>query len=160
MKKITMLLMSAILAIPVFASLPEVQLKDINGNSVNTAQLNNDGKPMVISFWATWCKPCRRELKAIHEQYPDWQDETGVKVIAVSIDEAQNEQKVKPVVDTTFPDFDILLDPNGEFKRQMGVTDIPHAFIIDGNGNIVWSHQGYVDGGESEILEKLQELVK
>lgn len=160
MKKITMLLMSAILAIPAFASLPEVQLKDINGNSVNTAQLNNDGKPMVISFWATWCKPCRRELKAIHEQYPDWQDETGVKVIAVSIDEAQNEQKVKPVVDTTFPDFDVLLDPNGEFKRQMGVTDIPHAFIIDGNGNIVWSHQGYVDGGESEILEKLQELVK
>lgn len=160
MKKITLLLMSVLLSIPAFASLPEVQLKDIKGNSVNTAELSNDGKPILISFWATWCKPCRRELKAIHEVYPDWQDETGVKVIAVSIDEAQNEQKVKPVVDTTFGDFDVLLDPNGEFKRQMGVTDIPHAFIIDGEGNIVWSHQGYVDGGEYEILEKLKELTE
>lgn len=156
-----MLLMAAILAIPaMFAELPSVQLKDVNGNTVNTAELSNDGKPMVISFWATWCKPCKRELKAIHEVYPDWQDETGVKLIAVSIDEAQNVQKVKPLVDGMGWEYDVLLDPNGEFKRQMGVTDVPHAFIVDGQGNVVWSHKGYVDGGEEEIIEVLRGLQK
>ena len=156
-----MLLMAAILAIPaMFAELPSVQLKDVNGNTVNTAELSNDGKPMVISFWATWCKPCKRELKAIHEVYPDWQDETGVKLIAVSIDEAQNVQKVKPLVDGMGWDYEVLLDPNGEFKRQMGVTDVPHAFIVDGQGNVVWSHKGYVDGGEEEIIEVLRGLQK
>ena len=156
-----MLLMAAILAIPaMFAELPSVQLKDVNGNTVNTAELSNDGKPMVISFWATWCKPCKRELKAIHEVYPDWQDETGVKLIAVSIDEAQNVQKVKPLVDGMGWEYDVLLDPNGEFKRQMGVTDVPHAFIVDGRGNVVWSHKGYVDGGEEEIIEVLRGLQK
>ena len=161
MKKITMLLMAAILAIPaMFAELPSVQLKDVNGNTVNTAELSNDDKPMVISFWATWCKPCKRELKAIHEVYPDWQDETGVKLIAVSIDEAQNVQKVKPLVDGMGWEYDVLLDPNGEFKRQMGVTDVPHAFIVDGQGNVVWSHKGYVDGGEEEIIEVLRGLQK
>lgn len=159
MKKFLFLVVALAMALPSMAELPSVALKDINGNSVNTAELHNDGKPFVISFFALWCKPCMRELKAIHEVYPDWQDETGVKVIAVSIDEAQNEQKVKPLVDGRGWEYDVLLDPNGEFKRQMGVTDIPHVFIVDGNGNIVWNHKGYVDGGEEEIIEKLRELV-
>ena len=71
-----------------FAQLPSVKLKDMNGKVIDTAKLSNDGKPFIISFFATWCKPCNRELKAIHEVYPDWQDETGVRVIAISIDEA------------------------------------------------------------------------
>ena len=161
MKKITMLIMGALLAIPsAFAELPSVLLKDVNGNTVNTAELSNDGKPMVISFWATWCKPCKRELKAISEVYPDWQDETGVKLVAVSIDEAQNAAKVKPLVDGMNWEYEVLLEPNGEFKRQMGVSDVPHAFIVDGQGNVVWSHKGYVDGGEEEIIEELRKLAK
>lgn len=156
-----MLLMGALLSIPAMrADLPSVQLKDINGNTVNTAEIGKDGKPVIISFWATWCKPCKRELKAIHEVYPDWQEETGVKLIAVSIDEAQNAQKVKPLVDGQGWEYEVLLDPNGEFKRQMGVTDVPHAFIIDKDGNIVYNHKGYVDGGEEEIYEILKGLSK
>lgn len=161
MKKLAMLLMGALLSIPAMkADLPGVQLKDINGNTVNTAEIGKDGKPVVISFWATWCKPCKRELKAIHEVYPDWQEETGVKLIAVSVDEAQNAQKVKPLVDGMGWEYEVLLDPNGEFKRQMGVTDVPHAFIVDGQGNIVYNHKGYVDGGEEEIYEVLTGLSK
>ncbi|MDE7495388.1 MAG: TlpA family protein disulfide reductase [Muribaculaceae bacterium] len=146
-KKMFLACAFAISALGASAALPSVTLTDINGNSVNTAELSNDGKPMVISFFATWCKPCQRELKAIHEVYDDWQDETGVKVIAVSIDEAQNAQKVKPLVEGKGWDYEVLLDTNSEFKRQLGVNDIPHVFVIDGEGNIVWNHQGYVDGG-------------
>lgn len=143
------------------AALPSVTLKDIDGKTVNTATLSNDGKPMVISFFATWCKPCNRELSNIHEVYDEWQDETGVRLIAVSIDDTQNAEKVKPLVSRKgWTEYQILLDPNGEFKRQLGVNDIPHVFVVDGNGNIVWNHQGYVDGGESEILEVLKELTK
>ena len=88
-----------LVAAAVRAQLPSVQLKDLEGKTVDTSKLSNDGKPFVISFFATWCKPCNRELKAISEQYADWQDETGMKVIAVSIDQAQNINKVKPKVD-------------------------------------------------------------
>ena len=142
-----------------YAQLPSVQLKDLDGKTVNTAELSNNGKPFVISFFATWCKPCNRELKAIHEQYADWQEETGMKVIAVSIDQAQNINKVKPMVDGEGWEYEVLLDPNSEFRRAMGVQMIPHVFIIDGKGKIAESRSGYTDGAESHLIEKVRELI-
>lgn len=142
------------------AQLPSVTLKDINGKTVDTGTLSNDGKPFIIDFFATWCKPCNRELKAIHEVYPDWQEETGVKLIAVSIDQAQNINKVKPLVDSNGWEYDVLLDPNGDFKRALGIQMIPYVLIVDGKGNIVYKHNGYTDGAEEELIEKVRELVK
>lgn len=156
-------LMSAValclVSLGAYAQLPSVQLKDLEGKTVNTAELSNNGKPFVVSFFATWCKPCNRELKAIHEQYADWQEETGMKVIAVSIDQAQNINKVKPMVDGEGWEYEVLLDPNSEFRRAMGVQMIPHVFIIDGKGKIAESRSGYTDGAESHLIEKVRELI-
>nr|MBR6146222.1 TlpA family protein disulfide reductase [Paludibacteraceae bacterium] len=140
------------------ATLPAVPLKDMNGMPVNTDTLSNNGKPMIISFWATWCKPCIRELKAIDELYPDWKQEIGVRIIIVSIDDAQNAQKVKPLVDGYGWEYDVLLDPNGDFKRAMNVQSVPHVFVLDGKGNIILNHSGYTDGAEDELYELLLKL--
>lgn len=155
MKKILLLGILAIAAITIKAQLPNVKLQDINGNTVQTSEISNDGNPIIISFWATWCKPCIRELKAIHEVYPDWQDETGVKMIIVSIDQAQDANRVKPMVDGFGWEYEVLLDPNGDFKRAMNVQNVPHVFVLDGTGKIVYNHTGYVDGGEQDIREAL-----
>ena len=156
MKKILMIAMMVVAAVALHAQLPNVQLKDIDGNTVQTGAISNNGKPIIISFWATYCKPCLRELKAIHEVYPDWQDETGVKMIIVSIDSAQDANKVKPLVDGFGWEYEVLLDPNGDFKRAMNVQNVPHVFVLDGKGKIVYNHAGYVDGGEEDIYEALQ----
>lgn len=161
--KVTKLLLALLLFVGVtasaFAQLPSVKLKDINGKTIDTATLSNDGKPFIISFFATWCKPCNRELKAINEVYADWQDETGVRVVAVSIDEAQNAQKVKPMVDAAGWEYQVLLDPNSDFRRAMGVNMIPHVFVIDGNGKIAESRSGYTEGGEQHLIDKVKELI-
>ena len=150
----------AIVGIAQAQTLPAVTLKDINGKTVQTDKLSNDGKPFIISFFATWCKPCNRELSAISEVYADWQDETGVKLIAVSIDQAQNINKVKPLVDSNGWEYDVLLDPNSDFKRALGIQMIPYVIIVDGMGNIVYKHNGYTDGAEKELIEKVRELIK
>ena len=141
------------------AQLPSVQLKDLSGKPVDTATLSNDGKPFIISFWATWCKPCRRELKAISEVYADWQEETGVKLYAVSVDKAQDVTKVKPVVDASGWEYEVLLDPSGDFQRAMGAANVPHVVLVDGNGKIVESHSGYTEGSEDHLYELIKELV-
>jgi peroxiredoxin len=157
MKKILMMAMMVVAAVALHAQVANVQLKNINGKTVQTASIaNNGGKPVIISFWATWCKPCLRELKAIHEVYADWQDETGVKMYIVSIDQAQDANKVKPLVDGFGWEYEVLLDPNGDFKRAMNVQNVPHVFVINGKGKIVYNHAGYVDGGEEDIREALE----
>lgn len=162
MKKIifTLLLLLTCSISTVYAQLPTVTLKDINGKAVRTDTLSNNGKPFIIDFFATWCKPCNRELKAISEVYDDWREETGVKIYAVSIDQAQNINKVKPLVDENGWEYDVLLDPNGEFKRALGVQMIPYVLICDGQGKIVYKHNGYTEGAENELIEKVRELLK
>ena len=107
------------------AQLPSVQVKDLNGKVVDTSTLGNDGKPFIIDFWATWCKPCVRELNAINEEFADWVDETGVKLYAVSVDDAQNSFKVKAFTDKKGWDYEILLDPNSDFLHAMGGSNVP-----------------------------------
>ena len=142
------------------AQLPSVTLKTIDGKSVNTQTLSNDGKPFIVDFFATWCKPCNRELDAIAEVYDDWRQETGVKIFAVSIDQGQNINKVKPLVENHGWEYEVLLDPNGDFKRALGIQMIPYVLIVDGQGNIVYKHNGYTDGAEEELINKVRELTK
>ena len=141
------------------AQLPHVIIKDISGQSVSTDTLSNGGKPFVIDFFATWCKPCNRELDAISEVYEDWQQETGVKIIAVSIDQAHNINKVKPLVDNHGWEYEVLLDPNSDFRRALGIQMIPYVIICDGQGKIVYRHQGYTDGAEEELIDEVRRLV-
>ena len=150
----------ALSQVPAFAQLPAVTLKTMDGTELRTDTLNNGGKPFIIDFFATWCKPCNRELDAISEVYEEWQEETGVKIFAVSIDQAQNINKVKPLVSNHGWEYDVLLDPNGDFKRALGCQMIPDTMIVDGKGNIVYKHNGYTDGAETELIEKVRQLLK
>lgn len=142
------------------AQLPSVQLKDTKGRTIDSAKLSNDGKPFVVSFFATWCKPCMRELRAIAELYPDWQDETGMKMYIVSIDDAQNTNKVKPLVDGEGWEYDVLLDANSDLFRALGLQTVPHVMVVDGNGKIVYTHSGYTDGSETELIEAVRKAAK
>lgn len=139
---------------------PSVHLSDMNGAAVNTSELGNGGMPVIINFWATWCSPCKRELNAINEDYVDWIEETGVKLIAVSVDDERTKNRVKPYVDASGWEYEIWMDPNGDFKRAMGVNNVPHTFLVDGNGNIVYTHNNYAPGDEHELYEQVKKLVK
>jgi len=162
MKRVFFLLtFSAVCLISIYAQqLPSVQLKNLNGKTVDTSTLSNEGKPFIISFFATWCKPCLRELDAIKDVYEDWQQETGVKLYAVSIDDAQNSLRVGPEARAKGWQFDILLDSNSDFKRAMGVGPIPAVFVVDGNGKIRFSRTGYTNGAEDTLIDEVRKLLK
>ncbi len=162
MKKFILSIIAAFIAVThVQAQMPKVVLKDISGRTVSTDSIGNQGYPVIVDFFATWCKPCNRELSNIAEVYEEWQSETGVKLVAISIDQAQNAHKVAPLVsENGWPFETILLDTNSDLKRQLGVQTIPYVMILDGRGNIVYKKNGYTDGAEEELIEKIRELAK
>ena len=142
-------------------TLPSVDVKTLDGSNINITEIENDGNPIVISFWATWCKPCKKELNNISEVYEDWQDETGVKLVAISIDDTRSMAKVAPFVNASCDwDYEVYLDPNGDLKRAMGVSTVPHTFLLNSKKEIVWQHKGYIDGDEDELYEQIEKIAR
>jgi len=140
--------------------IPSVVIKKLDGSTFNTDNIKNDGKPMIIDFWATWCSPCKAELNAIAEDYADWQKETGVKLIAVSIDDARNVDKVAPYVNGKGWEYEVLSDENGDFKRAMNVNNVPHVFVINGNREIVYQQNSAAPGDDKKLYEIVKKLAK
>lgn len=164
MKKILLLSALAIFSLTVFSQkdtrkMPSVTVTDIEGGKVNTSEFSNDGKPMIINFWATWCSPCKRELNNIADVYDDWVEETGVKLIAVSIDDARNAGKVAPYVNGKGWEYEVYIDSNQDLKRALNVNNVPHTFLLNGKGEIVWQHNSYSEGDEDVLYEAVKALV-
>lgn len=140
------------------SDIPAVNVKDLDGKPLNTSSISNDGKPIIIDFWATWCKPCVASLNGMSELYAQWQEETGVKIYAVSIDDTRTMSSVAPFVAGKGWDFNIILDPNSDFRRAMNVNNVPHTFLIDGSGKIVMQRNTYTPGDEDKMYETLKQL--
>jgi cytochrome c biogenesis protein CcmG/thiol:disulfide interchange protein DsbE len=140
--------------------LPNIDIKDVKGNPFNTSNISNDGKPVIISFWATWCKPCIKELTTINDVYSEWQEETGVKLYAISVDDARSSSLVAPMVNGKGWEYAVLLDQNGDFKRAMNVGPIPQTFVVNGKGEIVWQHTSFSEGAELDLIEIVRKVEK
>jgi len=139
---------------------PNVSLKNLKGESVNIRELASNGKITVVSFWATWCSPCKKELTNYAELYDVWQEKYGVQVLAISIDDARNTAKVKAYVNGVNWPFEVLLDPNEDMKRSMNFQTVPFSMLVDQSGNIVYRHNSYVEGDEFIMEEKIAALLK
>ncbi|WP_353163223.1 TlpA disulfide reductase family protein [Myroides odoratus] len=139
--------------------LPSVTLTDLDGKKIDFSSYANEDKPIIVSFWATWCGPCLKELAAINDVYDDWQKETGVKLIAVSIDDAKSVKRVKPLVNGKGWDYTILLDTNHDLKRAMNVVNVPFTAVVY-KGKIVYKHTSYTPGVEKQLIKEVKALIK
>ncbi|WP_020538576.1 TlpA family protein disulfide reductase [Lewinella cohaerens] len=133
-------------------------IKTLQGETVDLADIIKEKDLTVISFWATWCKPCQAELDAIADLYPDWQDDLGVQLVAITIDTQRQLSKVPGILSTKGWEYNVYSDANNVLKNQLGFQAIPQTYVVDSEGNILYSHSGYSAGDEYDLEDKLKEL--
>lgn len=161
MKRSLFLLIIAVLisfAVQAQNAFPSFELKKLNGSSFNTSGISNDGKPIIILVWELSCKPCLQEFDNITKLYAQWQKETGVKIVAISVDDNRNYSKVSSQVRSKGWPFEFYQDKNQEIKRAMGIQYCPFALVLDGKRQVRWRKGGYTPGDETvmhQIVEKI-----
>ena len=159
MKKLMFLMLALFIGVSASAqTLPDVKVENQEGKVISIREVV-DGTPMIISFWSTTCKPCIMELNAINESLYEWLEEVDMKVVAVSVDAARTLSRARAMTQGQgWDDYTCVYAKNQDLKRAMNVSLTPHTFIVDGKGNIVYSHSGYTPGSEQELFEKILEL--
>jgi len=141
-------------------TLPSAKVKTLEGQTLDVTELGKTGKITVISFWATWCSPCKKELDAIKDYYEEWQEKYNMELVAISVDDPRTVAKVPAMVAQKGWTYRILHDYNKEFQQAANVASVPFTIMLDAKGNVVFEHTGYAPGDELELEDRIKELSK
>jgi len=134
--------------------MPEIGLKDLNGQPVTAAGLR--GKVVIVDFWATWCAPCKEELPVLQRLYAKY-GKDGLVVVGVSVD--KDVANVRDFVKTMKLSFPIAHDPEHAATKRFEPPKMPSSYIVDKKGVVRFVHLGYHDGEEKEIETELKSLL-
>jgi len=160
MRRAFQIILLFLLSVPAVSqtSITTTLLRSTDDDEVRLSDYTALKKPLVISFWATYCGPCLDEFDAVTELIDEWKKEVDFEFIAVSIDDSRSAAKVKSLVSGRKWPFIVLIDQNQDVMRAMNVTGIPFYFIFDRNGKYVYKHSGYLPGDEFIMLKELKKI--
>lgn len=163
MKKLIYSLALVLLSASAFAQsqdLPATKIRDLDGKQVSFNEAFEKGKVTLVSFWATWCIPCKQEIKNIKSKLEDWKKETDFNYMTVSVDDSRATAMVKTYAKSQGWNFPTYTDPNSDLKRSLNFQNVPFTIIVDANGKVAFQHSGYEEGGEDELFEKVKAISK
>lgn len=154
--KITaMVLLSLLFTIGYAKRIPNLEFKDLTGQTQHLDNLR--GSVTVLSFWATWCAPCREELPRMSKLNEEYSGK-GVRFIAVSIDEAKDRAKIEPFLRQQGIHLDVWLS-NLDILDRVGLGNIvPGTIVIDKDGQVVGRIMG--EAQETDITSRLDWLLQ
>jgi peroxiredoxin len=144
-------------AVAVAAGQQDFKLKDIDGNTFRLA--DHQGEVVYVTFWATWCVPCRRELPLLESMYAELKDR-GLLVVGVATDPAASKSKIKPFVNQYKFTFPTVLDPDNNVLDTYNPTrELPYGLLIDRSGNLHKTYAGYRTGDEELLRADIMKLL-
>jgi len=137
---------------------PDFVLPDLEGNNYRLSE--NFGKgPIIINFWATWCVPCREEMKKLRKIFNEYEKD-GLVIVAISVDDPKTVSRVKNFIKSRNYPFKVLLDTNSETLQLYQAKTPPYTALLDYEGNLVYTHSGFRQGDEKILEQKIIELVE
>jgi len=139
-------------------ALPHLKLRDMQ-NQIHDLDKLVEGKITLINFWATYCVPCRKEMKHLNRISKTYAGE-NVQVIGVSIDDSRTVGRVKTMAKSQRLNYAILLDTDQKLYKNFNTSSMPFSILLDSSGQILWEHTGYVPGDEVKMESAIQETLE
>ncbi len=133
------------------AKAQNINIENLKGEKVLFSEVIKGEKPVIVSFWATWCKPCLMEMDALKEIKDEW--EGKVRIVSISIDDARSKGKVPSFVKGRNIPFEVFMDSNQDLYKHLNVLSVPFVFIYH-QGKQVYKHSGYSPGDEEHLVEE------
>lgn len=153
--------LASVAAMAQASSLPNTTVKNMaTGSKVAFNSAFKPGRVTMVSFWATWCVPCKKEIKNVRAKLAEWKQQADFDYMTVSIDESRAEGLVRSYAVSQGWDFPYFIDPNSDLKRSLNFQNVPFTMIVDKDGKVAYMHSGYEEGSENEVFKKIQELTK
>jgi cytochrome c biogenesis protein CcmG/thiol:disulfide interchange protein DsbE len=141
-----------------FAQSYEFELQDINGNNVKLSSLLDKG-PVMMSFWALWCVPCKEEMKEFNGIYKNYKD-SGFVYVAINQDSPKSMAKVKSYIESKSYDFLVLLDTDLHVFETYGGQNLPFSVLLNKKGEVAKTYSGYLSGDEKKIEEDILKVIR
>lgn len=151
------IVLSSVFTVDILAQEPVFQLQNIENEWKQFEDVKGE-KLTVIDFWATWCQPCVRSIPELNKIAEELKS-AGVNFVGISIDGPRNQSKIVPFVRSMGIVYPILRDINSEAMTDMNVTSVPTLLIIDSNGELVYTHEGFRPGDEKVIKREILRLL-
>jgi peroxiredoxin len=136
---------------------PEFTLPNLDGEDVTLSELLEDG-PVIVDFWATWCKPCIKAFPDLQEIFDKYRG-CGLKVLAISIDGPKSMSRVGSLIKSKGNTFEVLLDPSQKVARKFHVTSVPRTVLVDTDGNVAYAVTGYRPTNHKELDAEVAKLL-
>lgn len=137
--------------------LPTVRVETATGHWQLLTELTSNEGFTIISFWATWCKPCLKELDAFKATLAAHPTTAPVRLLAVSVDDSRTKARVPLIVKSKQWPITLLYDTNGDVQRALQVLAVPHTFIVNSKNEIIYQHTSFVLGDEQVYFEKMKQ---
>ena len=134
--------------------IPNLDLKLLNGKKTSVYRLLESG-PLLIDFWATWCKPCKIVMQHLNQYHNEYL-EKGFKVVMINQDTPRSLGKVKSYINSKNYNFFVGIDPNQQIAKKLNGQIMPNLILVRQDGTIQWRHQGYMPGEEKEIKGQIE----
>jgi peroxiredoxin len=135
----------------------DFDLQDLDGNSVKLSALLAKG-PVLLQFWATWCVPCKEEMRGLNDIWAKFKD-SGFSYVAVSIDDEKTLSKVKPFIETKGYKFTVIYDTDKNVFKTYGGQDPPYSILLSRTGEVLKSYSGFLPGDDIKVEQDIKSAI-
>ena len=158
MKTIAIILIALLPVLRISAqqtSIPDVDLRDLDGKIISSSQITQPGTATLVVFWKSSSGKCCENLETLQEAWDETLKQKGVRLVAICVDCNGSWAQVKPIVNGNNWDFDTYIDVNGDFKRAMSVGDVPCTMLFDQDQNLVCRYNSACTGSQELICQNI-----